>query len=190
VSRNDLILGAFALALVVFSVVVSMVIPRRRPDFPGNRLGLFVAISVLLVVAMLAAVEVFGAEEGHEAAAEEEVATNVQDSGEPDTETGGSPVTTGQTPTGETETGDGEPGGDVARGEEVFASAGCGNCHVLEAAGAQGTIGPNLDDVRPGLEATVEQVTNGGNGMPAFGDQLSQEDIQAVAAFVVQSTQR
>jgi len=188
VSRNDVILGAFALALVVFSVLVAMVIPRRRPDFPGNRLGLFVAICVLLVAAMLAAVEVFGAEEGHEAAAEEEVATNVQDSGEPDAETGGGPSTTGETETGQTETGGGEAGGDVARGKEVFASAGCANCHTLKAAGAEGTIGPNLDELKPGLEAAVEQVTNGGNGMPAFGDQLSPEDIQAVAAFVVQST--
>ncbi len=189
-SRNDVILGAFALALVVFSVVVSAVVPRRRPEFPGNRLGLFVAIAVLLVAAMLAAVEVFGAEEGHEAAAKDEVATNVQDSGEPDTEAGATPSTTGTTPTGESETGGGEGEGDVARGEEVFASAGCANCHTLEAAGAVGTIGPNLDQVKPSLEATVEQVTNGGNGMPAFGDQLSQEDIQAVAAFVVASTQR
>jgi sulfite dehydrogenase len=190
VSRNDVILGAFALALVLFSVVVAAVVPRRRPDFPGNHLGLFVGAAVLLVGAMLAAVEVFGVEEGHEATARSEVATNVQDSGEPDTETGATPSTTATTSTGETETEGGEAGGDVARGKEVFASAGCANCHTLEAAGATGTVGPNLDQLKPSLEAAREQVTNGGNGMPAFGDQLSQEDIQAVAAFVVESTQK
>jgi cytochrome c6 len=178
VSRNEIILGVFTAVLVVFSLVVSLVVPRRRPDFPGNRLGLFVALAVLLVVAMLAAVEVFGAEEGHEAAAEDEVATNVQDAGEPDAE---DPGTTADP---------GGGGGDAARGEEVFAAQGCANCHTLEAAGASAEVGPNLDEVQPSLEATVEQVTNGGNGMPAYRDQVSEEDIQAVAAYVVESTQR
>ncbi len=75
------------------------------------------------------------------------------------------------------------------KGKALFRQS-CWSCHTLKAAGAEGTIGPNLDELKPGLEAAVEQVTNGGNGMPAFGDQLSQEDIQAVAAFVVASTQR
>jgi mono/diheme cytochrome c family protein len=36
-------------------------------------------------------------------------------------------------------------------------------------------------------EATaIEQVTDGGGGMPPFGGQLSEEEIQNVAAFVVQ----
>ena len=34
-------------------------------------------------------------------------------------------------------------------------------------------------------EGTVQQVTNGGGGMPAFGGQLSEEEISNVAAFVV-----
>ena len=37
--------------------------------------------------------------------------------------------------------------GDAAAGEAVFASAGCGGCHTLEAAGVSGAVGPNLDDV-------------------------------------------
>ena len=179
-SRNELILGAFALVLVVFSLFVSMVVPRRNPGFPGNRLGLFAVVAVALVIAMLAAVEVWGAEEEH---AETEGATQVQDSGEPDEGAGEGGETSESTGAETGETG----GGDPAAGEEIFASAGCGNCHVLEAAGAEGTIGPNLDDVRPSAEATAEQVTNGGNGMPAFGDQLSPEEIQDVAAFVAES---
>ncbi len=63
-SRNDVILGAAALVLVVFSLVVSLVIPRRDPGFPGRNLRLFVVVAVLLVVAMLAAVELAG--ESHE----------------------------------------------------------------------------------------------------------------------------
>ena len=43
----------------------------------------------------------------------------------------------------------GTPAGDAAAGEAVFASAGCGGCHTLEAAGASGKVGPNLDDAKP-----------------------------------------
>jgi hypothetical protein len=118
-SRNDIILGAVALVLVAFSLLVSMVIPRRNPEFPGRHLKLFTLVCVLLVIAMLAAVELFGAEEGHGAQEEENVATAVQDSGEPDAEEGSE--TGAQTEAGET----GETaGGDPAAGEEIFASAG------------------------------------------------------------------
>ncbi len=99
---------------------------------------------------------------------------------------------TGETETGETETGDTETGGavegDPAAGEEVFASAGCGSCHVLEAAGSTGTIGPNLDEAQPDYDLIVDRVTNGMGVMPAFGDQLSEQQIQDVAAFVFEST--
>ncbi len=182
-SRNELILGAFALVLVGFSLLVSMVIPRRSPGFPGNRVGLFTVVAVALVAAMLAAVEVWGAEAEEEAHGEQPGAAQVQDSGEPD-EGAGEGGETSESAGAETgETG----GGDPAAGEEIFASSGCANCHVLAAAGAQGTVGPNLDEARPSAEETAEQVTNGGNGMPAFGDQLSPQEIQDVAAFVAQS---
>lgn len=35
--------------------------------------------------------------------------------------------------------------GDANAGKAVFASNGCGSCHTLSAAGATGTIGPDLD---------------------------------------------
>ena len=175
-SRNEIILGVVALVLVGFSLFVSLYVPRRRPDFPGNRLGLFIGVCVLLVGVMLATVELFGAEEGHEAEAGE-----VQKRGTEGEGGGGGP------PPSPTEEGGGGGGADVAHGEEVFASAGCANCHTLEAAGATGTVGPNLDESSATLEQAVTQIENGGGGMPAFSGQLSQEDIQAVAAFVVES---
>lgn len=181
-SRNEVILGAFALVLVLFSLFVSMVLPRRNPDFPGRHLKLFALVCVLLVAAMLTAVELFGAEEGHGAAEEENVATEVQDSGEPDAEEGSE--TGAETEAGET----GESsGGDPAAGEKIFASAGCGNCHTLEDAGTSGSIGPNLDEAKPSAESAAAQVTQGGNGMPAYGDQLSPDEIADVAAFVAES---
>jgi mono/diheme cytochrome c family protein len=72
-------------------------------------------------------------------------------------------------------------------GADVFASAGCGNCHTLAAAGSAGSMGPNLDDLAPSRETVAEQVRNGGGGMPAFADQLSDAEIDAVAQFVADS---
>ena len=74
--------------------------------------------------------------------------------------------------------------GSGTPGAEVFADAGCASCHTMEAAGAKGTVGPNLDELRPNEQTVKRQVTNGGNGMPAFKSKLSPTEIQQVAAFV------
>jgi mono/diheme cytochrome c family protein len=69
-------------------------------------------------------------------------------------------------------------------GKQVFTTAGCAGCHTLKAAGATGTVGPNLDQVKP-TEAKVEhQVTVGGGAMPAFKGRLTPAEIKAVAKFV------
>jgi cytochrome c551 len=99
----------------------------------------------------------------------------------PATETSGGAETT--TDGGETTTGGGTTG-DAANGEAVFASAGCGGCHTFSTAGSSGSIGPNLDDAAPSFDKVVTQVTNGGGPMPSFKDQLSEQEIRDVAAFV------
>jgi mono/diheme cytochrome c family protein len=78
--------------------------------------------------------------------------------------------------------------GNASAGKSVFASAGCGGCHTLKAANSTGTVGPNLDQLKPSLSAATNQIKNGGGGMPAFSSQLSDQQIADVAAFVVQST--
>lgn len=78
--------------------------------------------------------------------------------------------------------------GDAEAGAQLFADNGCGNCHTLEAAGSTGTTGPNLDELQPSFDAAVEQITNGGGVMPAFGDSLSDQEIRDLAAYVVEST--
>jgi mono/diheme cytochrome c family protein len=105
--------------------------------------------------------------------------------GETPPATTGEEATTEEATTEETEAG-GE--GDAEAGAAVFADNGCGNCHTLEAAGSTGTTGPNLDDLQPDFDTVVEQVTNGGGAMPAFGDMLSEQQINDVAAYVVEST--
>lgn len=84
---------------------------------------------------------------------------------------------------GETTTGGGSSG-DAANGKAVFASAGCGSCHTFSEAGSSGSVGPNLDDASPSFDKVVSQVTNGGGPMPSFKDQLSEQEIRDVAAFV------
>jgi mono/diheme cytochrome c family protein len=76
------------------------------------------------------------------------------------------------------------PGGELAEGEQLFASEGCGTCHTLSAAGSSGTVGPNLDEAKPSKELAIDRVTNGGGAMPPFGDKLTQEQIDAVATYV------
>jgi mono/diheme cytochrome c family protein len=78
--------------------------------------------------------------------------------------------------------------GDPTAGKAVFASAGCGTCHTLKAAGSSGIIGPNLDQKKPSLEKAVTRVTEGKPPMPSFKGQLTQKQIDDVATFVVDST--
>jgi cbb3-type cytochrome c oxidase subunit III len=71
-------------------------------------------------------------------------------------------------------------------GEAIF-KTNCASCHTLAAAGATGTIGPNLDQLKPAMAVVVHQVTNGGAIMPAFKGKLTDAQIQAVAKYVSSS---
>jgi cytochrome c6 len=78
--------------------------------------------------------------------------------------------------------------GDPKKGSAIYTSSNCGGCHVLAAAHSTGTIGPNLDSLKPNYRAVTAQVTNGGGPMPAFKTSLSKQQIADVAAYVVKST--
>jgi mono/diheme cytochrome c family protein len=78
--------------------------------------------------------------------------------------------------------------GDPTAGAAVFASAGCAGCHTLAAAHATGTVGPNLDTLKPDYRHVTAQVTNGGAAMPSFKSSLTSQKIADVAAYVVKST--
>ncbi len=98
---------------------------------------------------------------------------------------GGDETTTIATATATTTT---TSGGDAEAGAAVWEQANCGGCHTLEAADSTGGAGPNLDDLKPDFTTVVTQVTTGGGGMPAFGDSLTAQQIDDVAAYVVRST--
>lgn len=78
--------------------------------------------------------------------------------------------------------------GDPAAGAKVFQSAGCVGCHTLAAAHATGTVGPNLDQIKPDYRRVTARVTLGRNVMPSFQGKLSTQQIADVAAYVVKST--
>jgi cbb3-type cytochrome c oxidase subunit III len=71
-------------------------------------------------------------------------------------------------------------------GKTIFQSQ-CASCHTLKAANASGTIGPNLDQLKPDAARVQHQVEVGGGVMPAFKGKLTDQQIQAVAKFVADS---
>jgi cbb3-type cytochrome c oxidase subunit III len=68
-------------------------------------------------------------------------------------------------------------------GKTIF-TTNCGSCHTLADAGTTGTVGPNLDDIKPTKDKVATQVTNGGGAMPSFKGTLDEQQIQAVADYV------
>jgi mono/diheme cytochrome c family protein len=158
-------LAAVGVAFIVFALISSFVLPRRIPDFPAKYLGLYITVSVLFFLAMLSAVLIFGREKS-EAAVTEQTTTAVQ--------------STPSTPTAK---------GDPTAGKVIFTgSSGCSGCHTLKDAGATGTVGPNLDQLKPAVDAIRTQVENGGGPMPAFKDTLSAKQIDDVTAYVFTAT--
>jgi mono/diheme cytochrome c family protein len=178
-NEGKLGLGVLAGLLIVFAILSSFYFPRRNPDFPGNRLGLFIAVAVLLFAVTMVGVVVFAAEDEEAGHGTEAVETQPAET---------QPAETGES-TGTTTEAGGEAKGDPAAGKAVFASAGCSACHTLAAAGASGTVGPNLDEAKPDHALVVERVTKGKAPMPSFAGQLDEKQIEDVAAYVVASTQ-
>jgi cytochrome c oxidase subunit 2 len=88
--------------------------------------------------------------------------------------------------------------GASVQGEALFTEQ-CASCHVLEAAGAQGEVGPNLDEALQGAdeafvrESIVEPDANIAEGfqpgvMPNFGEQLTDEQIDGLVEYLLEST--
>lgn len=179
---NKIGLAAFAVVFVVFALLSALVIPRWRPDFPGERgRGWFIVATIALFAAMLFAVEVFAKEEeGHEpeAAAVEEPQPGATEP--PPTETTAPPA------------------GDPAAGESVFTAQGCDGCHALDAAGSSASVGPDLDETLQGKDAEyvraaiVEpnaEVAQGyaPNIMPQdYGDKLSDKQLADLVALLTE----
>ena len=70
-------------------------------------------------------------------------------------------------------------------GKTIFLGQGnCATCHTLADAKSSGQIGPNLNQLKPDMTRVIYAVTNGIGVMPPYEDQLTLEEIQAVAHYV------
>ena len=153
-----------AITFIAWAIVTAIFVPKRSPGFP-RRLDAYIVVSALLFLTQMTTV-VWAAQTQE---VEEEPATEVQPA----------PGGGGETPTTPS-----APSGDAAAGKVVFETAGCTSCHTLQDAGATGTVGPNLDEVKPPASLVVDRVTHGKGVMPPFSGQLSEQQIQDVAAYV------
>jgi mono/diheme cytochrome c family protein len=74
-------------------------------------------------------------------------------------------------------------------GKKVFTGlAGCTGCHTMKAARSTGTVGPNLDRVKPSRARVIKIVTNGKGAMPSFKRVLTKAEIAAVATYIANNT--
>ena len=67
-------------------------------------------------------------------------------------------------------------------GSEIYASV-CASCHGADGTGGSGPDLTGRSDLTK--ERVVEQITAGGSSMPALGTQLSAEEIDVVADYVL-----
>ncbi|MCB0870421.1 MAG: cytochrome c, partial [Solirubrobacterales bacterium] len=82
-------------------------------------------------------------------------------------------------------------------GAQIFANNGCGSCHTLAAAQSAGNLGPNLDEVIPGMskEEINEAIVDPGaviapgfpNAMPSFEGKISDQQLNQLIDFLVSS---
>ena len=76
-------------------------------------------------------------------------------------------------------------------GLEVYNDkAQCGTCHTLRTASSKENIGPNLDKLKPTIPQIIYAVTNGIGVMSAWQGILTQEEIEAVAYYVFNNTNK
>lgn len=121
-------IAVIAGVFIAFALISSFALPARWPNFPGRRVGLFVAVAALLTAGMLAAVIALAGEPKEERSVAGEGTTTA------------AATTTGTTSTPATK-------GDPAGGKALFSSQGCSACHTFKPAGATAKVGPDLDKV-------------------------------------------
>lgn len=197
----------FGIALAI-SAVVTAFIGLKVESFPGKAMPLVIAWFAILIVGAGTFAVLHGKDEDTEHAVEyseagkevekdqtsgpfeggSEEESETGGSGEEESEAGGegeedltAPGKEGAEESTETE----GAGGDAAAGESVFAEN-CSVCHGTDGHGGSG--GPDLRTMPLAKteEGAIQQVTNGGGGMPPFGGTLSEEEIKNVAAYVVE----
>ena len=131
-------LGVLAGLLIAFAILSAFYFPRRNPDFPGNRLGLFILVSVVLFAGTMVGVVVFAAEEGEP---HSEEATQPQGGEEP-------PASTEQATTEPS-----EPRATRRPAKRSSHRRGASAVTRSRQRGRPATVGPNLDEAKPDLRS-------------------------------------
>lgn len=79
----------------------------------------------------------------------------------------------------------------LEQGKTLFSSGAqpiaCSVCHTLNDAGAAGTIGPDLDELKPDAERIRKTMMEGMGAMPSFSA-MDEADREAIIAYVLEVT--
>lgn len=78
----------------------------------------------------------------------------------------------------------------LALGKQLFTQAvpACALCHALKDAGAEGAVGPALDELKPDASRVATALRNGIGQMPSYQGKLDDAQIAAIAAYVAKAT--
>ena len=76
----------------------------------------------------------------------------------------------------------------VEQGRQLFNDWSCGTCHALADAKGTGSIGPALDgNANLTHDFVNDRITNGQGAMPGFGGQMTDEEIDILSRYIVQT---
>ena len=69
---------------------------------------------------------------------------------------------------------------ELARGKELFTKIqpACAVCHTLQAAGAEGQVGPVLDELKPDAGRVLRALKAGIGVMPSYAERMSEKYAQ------------
>jgi mono/diheme cytochrome c family protein len=205
---NQTLFYVFGIALAISAVVTSF-IGLKVENFPGKAMPLVIGWFAILIVAAGTFAVLNGKDESKDHAVEyskagkeieKEQTSGPYEGGEENAEEsqGAASGEGAESAEGSEEPAEGESGeeggeeasgeaagggGDPKAGESIFAQN-CAVCHGTDGHGGPG--GPDLRTMPLAKteEGAIQQVTNGGGGMPPFGGQLSSEEIEDVASYV------
>lgn len=79
----------------------------------------------------------------------------------------------------------------LALGKKLFMQGvvpSCAVCHTLQAAGAEGAVGPVLDELKPDAARVAKALRDGIGQMPSYKGKLTDDEMAALARFVAKAS--
>ena len=190
------------LTLVALALIVSF-LGLRMESFPPTRGAMLAGISVFVLVVGATAVFAWQGAEDEQEHRDEQIAAGEEPS-PAETMAEMEAEAAEHTAAAEGEATEEPPAEGAAAtasadGAALFESQGCAGCHTLEAAGATGTTGPDLDEALAGTdvayieESIVDPDADVAEGFPEgvmpanFGDLLTPEELEALVLYIAES---